>query len=167
MLISVIQKKNKKLAKHGVRIREATTEDLRKLTVLVSELFNIESDFTPNIRKQRQGLAYLIEYEQATVFVMELEHEIIAMCTLQPLISTSEGGTVGMVEDLIVAECWRGQGLGTLLLNTVEAAALGQGMSRLQLLAGRGNAEAQLFFDKQQWQKTNMHVRRKKLSLSA
>ncbi|MDQ7001869.1 MAG: GNAT family N-acetyltransferase, partial [Ghiorsea sp.] len=87
----------------------------------------------------------------------------IAMCTLQPLISTAEGGTVGMVEDLIVSEQWRGKGLGTALLNAVEAVALGQGMSRLQLLAGRGNAEAQLFFDKQQWKKTNMRVRRKNL----
>ncbi len=165
MLVSVIQKKNSKLAKHGMRIREATTEDLRKLTVLVSELFAIESDFKPNVRKQRQGLAYLMECEQATVLVMDLNHEIIGMCTLQPLISTAEGGTVGMVEDLIVAEAWRGQGLGTQLLNAVEAVALAQGMSRLQLLAGRGNAEAQLFFDKQQWQKTNMRVRRKKLSL--
>ncbi len=165
MLASVIQKKNSKLAKHGMCIREATTEDLRKLTALVSELFAIESDFKPNIRKQRQGLAYLMECEQATVLVMDLNHEIIAMCTLQPLISTAEGGTVGMVEDLIVAEAWRGQGLGTQLLNAVEKVALAQGMSRLQLLAGRGNAEAQLFFDKQQWQKTNMRVRRKKLSL--
>ena len=90
-----------KLAKHGMRIREATTEDLSKLTVLVSELFNIESDFKPNIRKQRQGLAYLMGCEQVTVLVMELDHDIIAMCTLQPLISTAEGGTVGMVEDLI------------------------------------------------------------------
>jgi N-acetylglutamate synthase-like GNAT family acetyltransferase len=163
----VIQKKNSKLAKHGMRIREATTEDLSKLTFLVSELFAIESDFNPNIRKQRQGLAYLMEREQATVLVIDLNHEIIAMCTLQPLISTAEGGTVGMVEDLIVAEAWRGQGLGTQLLNAVEAVALAQGMSRLQLLAGRGNAEAQLFFDKQNWQKTNMRVRRKKLSLSA
>ncbi|MCF6208744.1 MAG: GNAT family N-acetyltransferase [Ghiorsea sp.] len=159
----MIQKKNSKLAKHGMRIREATTEDLSKLTVLVSELLHIESDFKPNIRKQRQGLAHLMQCEQATVLVMELDNNIIAMCTLQPLISTAEGGTVGMVEDLIVAEVWRGKGLGTQLLNAVEAVALAQGMSRLQLLAGRGNAEAQLFFDKQQWQKTNMRVRRKSL----
>jgi len=165
VLASVIQKKNIKLAKHGMRIREATTEDLSKLTVLVSELFNIESDFNPNIRKQRQGLAYLMGCEQATVLVMEMGNHIIAMCTLQPLISTAEGGTVGMVEDLIIAEPWRGKGLGTQLLNAVEAVALAQGMSRLQLLAGRGNAEAQLFFDKQQWQKTNMRVRRKRLPL--
>lgn len=163
MLATVIQNKNLKLAKYGMHIREANTEDLSKLTVLVSELFHIESDFNPNVRKQRQGLAYLMEYEQATVLLMELNHEIIAMCTLQPLISTAEGGTVGMVEDLIVTEQWRGKGLGTELLNAVEAVALAQGMSRLQLLAGRGNAEAQLFFDKQQWQKTNMRVRRKNL----
>ncbi|MDQ7003759.1 MAG: GNAT family N-acetyltransferase [Ghiorsea sp.] len=161
----MIQNKNIKLARYGIRIRDANTEDLSKLTVLVSELFNIEPDFNPNIRKQRQGLAYLMECEQATVLLMESSHEIIAMCTLQPLISTAEGGTVGMVEDLIVAEKWRGKGLGTVLLNAVQAVALTQGMSRLQLLAGRGNAQAQLFFDKQEWQKTNMRVRRKNLEL--
>ncbi|MDQ7002851.1 MAG: hypothetical protein Q9N02_09240, partial [Ghiorsea sp.] len=75
----MIENKNLKLAKYGMRIREANTEDLSKLTVLVSELFHIESDFIPNVRKQRQGLAYLMEYEQATVLLMELNHETIAM----------------------------------------------------------------------------------------
>ena len=38
------------------------------------------------------------------------------MCTVQTLISTAEGGPVGLVEDVIVRADYRGHGIGARLL---------------------------------------------------
>jgi GNAT superfamily N-acetyltransferase len=159
-----IKKITDKLFKRGLVIRSATTEDLMSLTMLLGELFKIESDFSPNIRKQRQGLASLMENGEATVLVAVMKAEIIGMCTLQPLLSTAEGGTVGMVEDLVVSEQWRKKGLGGLLLAEIEKRAVSQNMSRLQLFTDKENDPAACFYDKHEWAQTNMAVRRKKIA---
>lgn len=146
----------------GLKIRSATTDDLSSLTYLLSELFTLESDFTPNIRKQRQGLASLMENDRSTLLVAEMKGDIIGVCTLQPLISTAEGGTVGIVEDLIISEKYRQKGIGAALLEAVEKIAISQGMSRLQLLIDKANVPANQFYDKHDWTLTQMSVRRKK-----
>ena len=152
-----------KFSKRGVKVRAATVRDLSSMTALLGELFAIESDFTVNIRKQRQGLATLMENDAATLLVAMSKDEIIGMCTLQPLISTAEGGTVGMVEDLVVSELWRHKGVGGALIEAIEKVAQSQGMSRLQLLNDQNNEPANQFYDKHGWSNTNMRVRRKTL----
>jgi len=150
-----------KFSTRGVKVRTAMVSDLSGMTGLLSELFSLESDFTPNIRKQRQGLGSLMESETATLLVAVTKDEIIGMCTLQPLISTAEGGTVGMVEDLVVTEQWRNKGIGAMLLEAIENIAKEQGMSRLQLLNDKSNETANRFYDNHEWSKTNMIARRK------
>lgn len=143
-------------------IREAATTDLQAMSGLLSELFTIETDFTPDIRRQRQGLADLMQSRVATLLVAVDGKEIVGMCTLQPLISTAEGGKVGLVEDLVVAESHRKAGVGRQLLKEIEAIAEKQGMSRLQLLADKHNEAAATFYDHLGWSRTNMIAYRKK-----
>lgn len=45
---------------------------------------------------------------------------IVGMATIQTLISTAEGGRVGLVEDVVVDESFRGKGIGKLLLAGIE-----------------------------------------------
>ena len=71
---------------------------------------------------------------------------IVGMATLQLLISTAEGGTAGVIEDLVVSESMRGQGIGQALLNHLCGWAEGQGITRLQLLADRDNQAALDFY---------------------
>lgn len=150
-----------KISTHGVKVRKATTSDLSSLTNLLGLLFSIESDFTPNIRKQRQGLATLMQTDGATVLVAVFKGKTIGMCTLQPLISTAEGGLVGIVEDLVIAEEWRKKGVGSMLLHEIEAQATAQNMTRLQLLTDKDNDNALQFYKTQQWSRTNMVAMRK------
>ncbi len=159
--ISAKQAITKNLFKDVV-IRSASTADLGSMTSLLQELFTIEEDFTPNLRCQRQGLARLMENPHATLLVAVHQSAIVGMCTLQPLISTAEGGTVGLVEDLVIAEPWRGKGIGSKLLAAIETIARQQNMSRLQLLADRHNEAARQFYQQQQWHETHMIVLRKK-----
>jgi len=160
----MMSKLSDKLLNRDIRARDATTDDLPDLIELLGELFNLESDFAVNVRKQRQGLADMMANEEATVLVAVAKKEIIGMCTLQPLISTAEGGTVGILEDMIVTESWRGKGIGSILLEKVEKRALKFGMSRLQVLMDKDNNTAQNFYSKSEWSTTQMVVRRKNFS---
>ncbi len=150
-----------KLSNIAIKIRRASTDDLSGLTKLLGQFFSMDPDFTPNIRKQRQGLASLMANNDATVLVAVIKGETIGMCTLQPLTSTAEGGVVGIVEDLVVDEKWREKGVGSLLLDAIEKVAVEQNMSRLQLLTAKGNRLTREFYMKHQWLETHMTVMRK------
>lgn len=158
-----LKKIGDRLRNREIKIRPATTSDLGSMTSLLGELFSIEKDFTANVRKQRLGLATLMASEDATMLVAVLKREIIGMCTLQPLISTAEGGTVGMVEDLVVAASYRGKGIGAMLLDAIEIIAREQGMTRLQLLTDKDNEGALRFYDNHQWQRLNLIPMRKRI----
>jgi len=145
-----------------VTIRNATRADLTGMSSLLNELFTIESDFTPDVRRQRQGLAQLMASEGSTLLVAADGKKIVGMCTLQPLVSTAEGGTVGIVEDLVIAEKWRGRGIGARLLDRIEEIARSRHMSRLQLLTDLDNEGALSFYKKHRWEKLKLIAMRKK-----
>ncbi|OIQ01113.1 MAG: GNAT family N-acetyltransferase [Zetaproteobacteria bacterium CG2_30_46_52] len=151
-----------KLLGNTVRIREAKHDDLFAMTALLTELFNIEVDFTPNLSNQREGLAALMSSEESTLLVADVKGKIIGMCTLQSLISTAEGGLVGIIEDLVIAQDHRGQGIGMKLLETIEKIAKDKGMLRLQLLTDV-HEKTEAFFSQGQWKPTQLVVKRKLL----
>jgi len=163
MVQATLKKLKDKSIGKKVIIRKACISDLNAMTGLLSELFNIETDFVPNVRRQRQGLADLMQYRrEATLLVAVIGNNIIGMCTLQSLISTAEGGKVGLVEDLVVAASHRKSGIGQELLKEIEIIARAEGMSRLQLLSDRSNGVASNFYDCLGWVTTNMSAYRKK-----
>ena len=96
-----------------VSIRRAEPRDLEELTGLLQELFRIEVDFTPDPDRQRQGLSLLLaDRTDSCVVAAESAGRVVGMGTVQTLISTAEGGPVGLVEDVIVAASHRGRGVG-------------------------------------------------------
>jgi len=83
------------------------------------------------------------------------------MCTVQTLISTAEGGPVGLIEDVIVHRDYRGTGIGARLLFAAADWARIKGMSRLQLLADYDNRAALNFYASQRWETTRLICLRK------
>lgn len=144
-------------------IRTARQEDLPALTALLAELFTIEQDFSPDTTRQRRGLALLLADERATVLVAEVAGQILGMVTLQSLISTAQGGWVGLLEDLVVASAWRGEGLGSRLLAAAQEAADNQGLSRVQLLVDEDNHSAKGFYRNQGLRRTHLQAWRQAL----
>ena len=144
-------------------IRTARQEDLPALTALLAELFAIEQDFSPDTTRQRRGLALLLADERATVLVAEVAGQVIGMVTLQSLISTAQGGWVGLLEDLVVASAWRGEGLGSRLLAAAQEAADNQGLSRVQLLVDEDNHSAKGFYRNQGLRRTHLQAWRQAL----
>lgn len=157
-----LQDVKKRLFGGQVSIRPACTHDIQSMTGLLNELFTVETDFTPDIRRQRQGLADLMSDSSANILVAVANGEIVGMCTLQSLISTAEGGTVGIVEDLVVSESYRRQGIGEMLLAEIERLARNKNMRRLQLLTNMENQAALNFYAKSEWDKTHMVALRKR-----
>jgi GNAT superfamily N-acetyltransferase len=150
---------------HLITIRPATGEDLDALVRLLDILFALESDFTVNADKQRQGLRLmLMEAWQRVVLVAESDGEVLGMCTAQMVISTAEGGPAAWVEDMVVAPEYRNSGIGRRLLQGIVDWAGERGISRLQLVADRNNAPALGFYDHEGWMSTNLVCRRKVIS---
>ncbi len=138
-------------------IRTATEADIPAMLRLLAELFSLESDFSFDPLKAERGIRKLLQRSQAAaVFVLEVERQVQGMASLQVLISTAEGGEVGLVEDVVIAPEYRQQGLGKQLMVYIEAWACRQGLCRLQLLADRENKAAHGFYEKTRWQPTRL-----------
>jgi GNAT superfamily N-acetyltransferase len=133
---------------------------------LLAELFSIESDFVPDREKQVNGLNALIAAPgKALLLVAVHEERVVGMSTVQTLISTAEGGRVGLIEDVIVERGYRSMGVGTRLLEQIASWGREQGLKRLQLLADSNNRPALEFYSSTslRWTSTSLICLRKLL----
>jgi GNAT superfamily N-acetyltransferase len=146
-----------------VTLRPAKADDIESLLGLLNILFTLEQDFTPDREKQQRGLTLLMGSDMAYVAVAEVDNSIVGMATLQLVISTAEGGSAGVVEDVVVLKSQRGRGIGQALLNHLCDWAEQKGVSRLQLLADRDNHPALNFYAKEGWSTTRLIALRKPL----
>jgi GNAT superfamily N-acetyltransferase len=141
-----------------VLIRAARPEDIPRMTDLLAELFSIETDFAPDVEKQILGLSALVAGPPGRSCVLAAEQggNVIGMATVQTLVSTAEGGRVGLVEDVVVRRNLRGRGVGTQLIEAILTWARSQGLTRLQLLADRDNQQALDFYASRNWVSTRL-----------
>lgn len=147
-------------------IRPAENKDITVMAELISLLFAIEQDFSVDMEKQRQGLATFFRYpEGRLLLVAECGKHVIGMCSAQLLVSTAEGGWKALVEDLVVAEAFRGRGVGERLLAAAREWAAGHDVKRLDLLADRDNTGGLRFYDRLQWQRTRLIALQKKIDV--
>lgn len=144
-------------------IRHANINDLDNLIPLLKLLFAIEADFSFYEAKQRRGLELMLERpNERCIMVAEVNNEIIGMCTAQLVITTAEGGTAALIEDVVIKEEYRGQGIGRQMMNALEAWAWQKGVKRLQLLADRSNTPALEFYKRLNWNRTQLICLHKK-----
>jgi GNAT superfamily N-acetyltransferase len=148
-----------------ITIRSARSEDIPVLCGLLADLFALESDFEPDVVKQVKGLSMLLGdlSGSSLVLVAAADGSVIGMATVQTLISTAEGGRVGLVEDVIVAREFRGRGIGAMLLDRIDEWSRAHKLARLQLLADRENRPALDFYFSSNWTSTRLICMRKML----
>lgn len=147
----------------SVIIRKADPADIDQMIRLLEELFSIEEDFTFNEAAQRSGLAMMLDsHDNRCIMVAKAGKQVMGMCGAQLLVSTAEGRMVALIEDMVVAKSYRGQGIGKKLLLLIEQWANKKGAKRLQLLADTNNFPALRFYDQQNWAKTQLICLRKK-----
>ncbi len=142
----------------NTRIEPATTEDLPALADLLYELFTHESDFRPDQIKQLRGLRLIIEQpNRGRIFVLRgAADRIIGMVNMLFTISTAEGGSVIILEDLIVSQDHRGMGFGTQLLDYALEFARQKDFLRITLLTDRLDNAAKQFFHRHGFQESGM-----------
>jgi GNAT superfamily N-acetyltransferase len=153
------------MARYGqVFISKAGKEDIPAMTDLLGALFSMEADFQEDHTLQKQGLLLLLERppEERCVLVARFEGMVVGMCSVQTLVSTAEGGRVGLLEDMVVAEPYRSRGIGRMLLAGIEEWSRQAGLRRLQLLADRNNITGLEFYRRNGWSGTQLICLRNK-----
>ncbi len=148
--------------RENIVIRKADSNSIDDLVLLLRQLFSIEEDFSFQREKQEKGLREMIESPKGYVLAAFQGKRAVGMCTLQVLISTAEGGEVGLIEDMVVHEEFRQRGIGRMLLSGIEELADNLGLTRLQLLADRNNLPALDFYKSSGWDSTELICLRKK-----
>lgn len=141
-----------------VAIRPARPGDIPRMAELLRDLFTREADFTPDLEKQMRGLSALVADPsgRSAVLVADRAGDIVGMTTVQTLLSTSEGGRVGLVEDVVVDRAVRGRGIGSRLLEEAATWSTRKGLKRLQLLADGDNLAALEFYRRRRWNSTRL-----------
>ncbi len=144
--------------------RKATEADLPDLLPLLQTLFAIEVDFTFSADLQLRGLRMLLDCEQAEIIIALEQKNVVGMITGQLTISTAEGGMSLLIEDLVITEEYRGNGIGNKLLHEITKWGGTRNASRMQLLADEANGAALEFYRKNGWKKTQLIALRKYFS---
>lgn len=129
-------------------IRRAERSDIATMVELLCELFAIEDDFAIDRQKHSLGLTLLLENPDAVVLVIEEKNGVIGMASVQPLISTAIGERVGLIEDVVIASRFRGNGFGKQLIERLIDETQHAGMKRLALGADERNEAAIEFYKK-------------------
>ena len=145
-------------------LRDAREEDVPAMAGLLSELFSLEKDFRPDLDRQMRGLRLLLKQPQlGRLFVACTDDGVVGMVSLLFTVSTAEGGPAAILEDMIVASAYRGQGVGRRLVEHVLDRAAKLGNTRVTLLADRHNEAARGFYCALGFADSNMQVVRKTL----
>ena len=148
------------------KIESARHADIPHLADLLNDLFGVELDFTADATRQVRALELLIAEEAASdrqiVAVARGDNgQAIGMASAQMVVSTAEGALSAWIEDVVVHQDYRRQGIGKQLLEYLVAWAKARGATRVQLVADQENANADFFYRALGWQTTQLIVRRR------
>ncbi len=140
----------------------ANIADIDDLVSLLSDLFTIEKDFSPDLSKQKKGLELIIKNRNtATVQVAKnAVGKVVGMVTAQLVISTAQGAASAWIEDMVIHSSYRGRGIGKKLLQRTLDWAKANGATRAQLLVDIENSEALAYYDHLHWESTQLNARR-------
>lgn len=130
------------------KVSDATLDDLPYMVNLLEILFSQEHDFDPNPILQVTALtALLSDARVGRLFVAkDANGSVIGMVSLLFTVSTATGGRAAWLEDLVVLPCFRGQGVGTRLLDHAMGWARRHDIKRITLLTDAENTRAQSLY---------------------
>ncbi|MGE5466473.1 MAG: N-acetyltransferase family protein [Ignavibacteria bacterium] len=142
----------------------ATSADLPAMAELLATLFTLEADFRPDRDRQLRGLRLILDTPSiGRLFVVRQGNEVVGMANALITVSTAQGTRVALLEDVVLRQDRRGQGLGRKLVEHVCAWAKSDGLTRVTLLADRDNAPALAFYERLGFEPSAMVARRRAL----
>lgn len=135
----------------------ATSSDIPRLNELLNLLFAQERDFSPDTRKQADGLERIItDPRVGHILVLRHSGEVVAMVNLLYTVSTALGERVAILEDMIVHQDHRRGGAGSRLLQAAIEFARGEGCLRITLLTDHDNNGAIRFYRNHGFEQSSM-----------
>ncbi|MTI62697.1 MAG: GNAT family N-acetyltransferase [Methylophaga sp.] len=130
-------------------ILPASETDMDAICLLLNQLFSQEADFAADKTKQMRAVTEILSQpDSGQILILRKDGQVAGMVSLLYLISTAMGGKVALLEDMIIAEGYRGRGLGQELLTAAIDFARQQGCLRITLLTDADNDRAQQFYQK-------------------
>lgn len=128
-------------------IRLAEHADIPSAAALLAKLFALESQFAPDIEKQKLGLKMIMDNPGAgRVYVAESGGALIGIINLQFSVSTYLGAVTVHIDDLFVDAAGRGRGVGKALLDAAERTAREIGAARITVNIDNVNTPAFDFY---------------------
>jgi GNAT superfamily N-acetyltransferase len=145
-----------------IMIENANMDDVPALVQLLNDLFSIEQDFHPNEQRQSEGLNLILKNPSNAVIKIARNKEanVIGMVSAQLVISSAQGTYSVWIEDMVISEGYRAQGVGRQLLSAALAWAKEKGATRAQLLVDVDNASALGYYEHLGWESSCMNMRR-------
>lgn len=149
---------------HSYTITQADPGDIPELIPLLRQLFAIETDFYFDEEKHARAFGLIIADVMCDVAVIRLDGKIIGMATMQPSISTAEGGYVGIIEDVVIDSRHRDKGLGKRIVGYLIGRARLKAFAAVKLLADKTNTPALRFYKSLGFSQTQLLMLRKRIS---
>ena len=135
-----------------------------ELIDLLTILFSREGEFTPNERKQSDGLELILSDSRiGTIYIALDDKKVIGMVSILNTVSTALGTRVGILEDMIIHPEFQGNGIGGGLIRYAMEAAQTEGLGRITLLTDSDNSGAVRFYTSNGFAKSGMIPMRRQL----
>jgi GNAT superfamily N-acetyltransferase len=148
-----------KISDTAISFELAQISDLPALSALLTLLFSQEHEFTPDTAAQQRGLTGILEQPDTGRILVARHHgEVIAMVSILFSTSTALGGRVALLEDMVVNPSYRGQGIGSQLLEYAISFARAEKVLRMTLLTDHDNVTAQNFYQQHGVQPSSMQA---------
>ena len=143
------------------QISQAHPGALDQLAELLDTLFSQETEFAPDRETQLTALRSIISDPRiGEITVAKKNGRCVGMVLILYTISTALGARVALLEDMIVAEDCRGEGIGRQLITTAMERARRSGCRRVSLLTAADNMSAQRFYRSRGFSHSSMAVMR-------
>lgn len=151
----------------SIKFRPAQFGDIPAVASLLAGMSALDQALHADSARQASALKLMLPREDILMWVAEEvlagEAQIVGFCSVHCVISTQEGGPVGVLQDLAVALDWRQAGIGRQLLEGAEAWARRRGCCYLQGVLAAHDDFAQAFCRHAQWAEVPQQSWRKSL----
>lgn len=138
-----------------MNIRFATKKDKEKVLALLDELgeeVNKKMGYSPhNAEAQKVGgpiFDEIVSRKDTLIFVAEKDSKLLGLVTFYLLPNMRHGWRRGHIEDAVVSESARGQGVGSQLFDTVKKYCRKNNIKVIKLDSGIDLVEAHKFYEK-------------------
>jgi GNAT superfamily N-acetyltransferase len=131
-----------------IEIREARESDLLAILSLHRELENPETVVTLSLEQARKIFERIGGYPNYKIFLAQIEEQIVGTFALLLMDNLAHNGSPsGVVEDVVVASNWQGNGIGKAMMTFARERCHNYGCYKLVLSSNSKRTKAHQFYE--------------------